>query len=142
MLPRSPVVCVLSHPHTWQKHQAVVHRLLGLSKQHFRRFCVTSSNSPNHSSSSSETATTVEDFSSGPATMVAVDITKQNFQEVLPAVKQALERCTFFAVDCEMTGLHTDGFRHEYLDDHQARCAGAVTLQQARCNVLDTVGEA
>jgi hypothetical protein len=32
-----------------------------------------------------------------------------------------LERCTFFAVDCEMTGLHTDGARHEFLDDHQTR---------------------
>jgi poly(A)-specific ribonuclease len=53
--------------------------------------------------------------------MVSVDITKANFHDVVPAVKQALERCTFFAVDCEMTGLHTDGARHEFLDDHQTR---------------------
>jgi hypothetical protein len=53
--------------------------------------------------------------------MVTVDITRDNFQKVLPAVKQALERCTFFAIDCEMTGLHTDGSKHEYLDDHQTR---------------------
>jgi hypothetical protein len=60
--------------------------------------------------------------------MVAVDITKNNFDEVLPAVKQALERCTFFAVDCEMTGLHTDGAKHEFLDDHQSRCAAPLCL--------------
>jgi poly(A)-specific ribonuclease len=60
--------------------------------------------------------------------MVAVDITKSNFEEVMPAVKQALERCTFFAVDCEMTGLHTDGAKNEYLDDHQARSAAAAPL--------------
>jgi poly(A)-specific ribonuclease len=53
--------------------------------------------------------------------MVAVDITKNNFDEVLPAVKQALERCTFFAIDCEMTGLYTDGAKHDFLDDHQSR---------------------
>lgn len=55
---------------------------------------------------------------------MAVDVTKSNFSEVLPVVKEALERCAFFAVDCEMTGLHTDTAKHEWYDDHHARCGG------------------
>ena len=48
---------------------------------------------------------------------VHVDVTRENFQAMLPAVKEALDRCTFFAFDCEMTGLFLDSTRHEYLDD-------------------------
>lgn len=117
-----------------QKHQAsVVRSLLLITGQRCgsasRRFCAASSHSssrsPEQNSSSSQAeqlqASVGRQDSCSPA-MVAVDITKHNFNEVLPAVKQALERCSFFAVDCEMTGLHTDGFKHEYLDDHQSRC--------------------
>lgn len=53
---------------------------------------------------------------------MSVDITSHNFKDALPAVREALEKCSFFAVDCEMTGLFTDGNKHEYLDDIQARC--------------------
>jgi hypothetical protein len=85
---------------------------------------------------------------------MAVDITKHNLKEMLPTIQDALDRCTFFALDCEMTGegkrqqrqrrtagcycnvkqqylkcllfidvsgLFTDGSKHEYLDDIQAR---------------------
>lgn len=52
---------------------------------------------------------------------LSVDITKDNFQNMLPVVKEALDRCTFFAFDCEMTGLFLDSNKHEYLDDIQDR---------------------
>lgn len=60
-------------------------------------------------------------FSSHSAANMSVDITRENFKETLPAVKDALDRCSFFAIDCEMTGLFTDGNKHEFLDDIQAR---------------------
>ncbi|GBF95789.1 hypothetical protein Rsub_08225 [Raphidocelis subcapitata] len=40
---------------------------------------------------------------------------------VLPAVEEALGRCEFFAVDCEMTGLFLESNRSDYLDDVQDR---------------------
>eukprot|EP00879_Flechtneria_rotunda_P010761 GHRR01011244.1.p1 GENE.GHRR01011244.1~~GHRR01011244.1.p1 ORF type:complete len:413 (+),score=126.85 GHRR01011244.1:1149-2387(+) len=55
------------------------------------------------------------------ATMAFGDVTRENFKEMLPHIKEALDRCTFFSFDCEMTGLFTDGNKHEYLDDIQAR---------------------
>jgi poly(A)-specific ribonuclease len=50
-----------------------------------------------------------------------LDVTRENFHEMLPQVEQALADCEFFAFDCEMTGLFLDGHRHEYLDDIQDR---------------------
>jgi hypothetical protein len=41
--------------------------------------------------------------------------------QVLPAVADALERCEFFALDCEMTGLFLDTNKSEFLDDVQDR---------------------
>lgn len=41
--------------------------------------------------------------------------------QVLPAVKDALDRCEFFALDCEMTGLYLDTNKGDYLDDVQDR---------------------
>jgi hypothetical protein len=41
--------------------------------------------------------------------------------QVLPAVADALERCEFFALDCEMTGLFLDTNKSDYLDDVQDR---------------------
>jgi poly(A)-specific ribonuclease len=52
---------------------------------------------------------------------INVDVTRENFQATLPAVKEALDRCTFFAFDCEMTGLFLDTTKHEYLDDMHDR---------------------
>ncbi|WIA30112.1 hypothetical protein OEZ86_000207 [Tetradesmus obliquus] len=52
---------------------------------------------------------------------MAVDVTRENFKELLPAIREALEKCTFYSFDCEMTGLFTDGNKHEYLDDMQSR---------------------
>eukprot|EP00882_Tetradesmus_deserticola_P014874 GHRQ01015828.1.p1 GENE.GHRQ01015828.1~~GHRQ01015828.1.p1 ORF type:complete len:190 (+),score=56.60 GHRQ01015828.1:265-834(+) len=74
--------------------------------------CISSSTS---SSSSRQHSTAVR-----PEDM-AVDVTKENFQTVLPKIKEALEKCTFYSFDCEMTGLFTDGNKHEYLDDIQSR---------------------
>jgi hypothetical protein len=41
--------------------------------------------------------------------------------QVLPAVAGALQRCEFFALDCEMTGLFLESNKSEYLDDVQDR---------------------
>lgn len=49
-------------------------------------------------------------------------ITRHNFTAVLPAVRQALEQCTFYAFDCEMTGLFPDGQKDDPLDDFEERC--------------------
>ena len=35
-------------------------------------------------------------------------VTRHNFQQVLPDVRQALADCQFFSFDCEMTGLYPD----------------------------------
>lgn len=33
-----------------------------------------------------------------------MDVTRRNFQDVLPLVKDALNECAFYAVDTELTG--------------------------------------
>eukprot|EP00955_Chlamydomonas_euryale_P091418 364620-Chlamydomonas_euryale.AAC.8 len=38
------------------------------------------------------------------ATGDSVDITRENFERMLPVVEAALQECTFCAIDCEMTG--------------------------------------
>jgi len=52
-----------------------------------------------------------------------VDITRHNFESSLPAVVKALQQCTFFAVDCEMTGLFLDNNKEDYLDEMPDRYA-------------------
>ncbi|XP_040151331.1 poly(A)-specific ribonuclease PARN-like isoform X1 [Anopheles arabiensis] len=37
-----------------------------------------------------------------------MDITKQNFLEQLPSIREAIQNATFFAMDCEFTGLASD----------------------------------
>ena len=39
-----------------------------------------------------------------PTAADCVDITRDNFQAMLPMVEQKLQECAFFAIDCEMTG--------------------------------------
>lgn len=46
-------------------------------------------------------------------------------QAVLPAVREYLGACDFFALDCEMTGLFLDGQQEGFLDDMQDRWAGS-----------------
>ncbi|XP_049826457.1 poly(A)-specific ribonuclease PARN isoform X2 [Aethina tumida] len=35
-----------------------------------------------------------------------MDVTKSNFNQLLPAIKDAIKNCTFASIDCEMTGLN------------------------------------
>ncbi|KAF8069569.1 psi1 [Scenedesmus sp. PABB004] len=74
----------------------------------------------------------------GVAPAMAVDVTRENFADALPAIKDALERCSFYAFDCEMTGLFTDGNRHDFLDDMQARYAKM--SESARAYVITQFG--
>ncbi|KAJ9510403.1 hypothetical protein QJQ45_015870 [Haematococcus lacustris] len=64
--------------------------------------------------------------------MDITDVTRDNFDVALPKIQKALSECTYYAFDCEMTGLFTDKARQqgptlsligsdEYLDDMQAR---------------------
>jgi hypothetical protein len=38
------------------------------------------------------------------AAMDQIDVTRSNFAQTLPRVERALHECTYFAIDCEMTG--------------------------------------
>jgi hypothetical protein len=46
-----------------------------------------------------------------------LQVTRSNFAAVLPAVRQALQDCQFFAFDCEMTGLFLQGQDDYVVDD-------------------------
>ncbi|XP_019870862.1 poly(A)-specific ribonuclease PARN isoform X1 [Aethina tumida] len=35
-----------------------------------------------------------------------MDVTKSNFDQLLPAIKEAIKNCTFASIDCEITGLN------------------------------------
>eukprot|EP00884_Botryococcus_braunii_P014566 jgi/Botrbrau1/2310/Bobra.101_2s0130.2 len=51
-----------------------------------------------------------------------MEVARQNFTEtVLPSVRDALEKCHFYAFDCEFTGLALSGARNAYLDSFQER---------------------
>ncbi|KAG1655504.1 hypothetical protein FOA52_008523 [Chlamydomonas sp. UWO 241] len=53
----------------------------------------------------------------------SVDVVRDNFEAMLPAVEAALRDCTFFAIDCEMTGLFLEGSRESFLDEMPDRYA-------------------
>lgn len=46
-----------------------------------------------------------------------VEVTRSNFQETLPLVQQVIEQCSFFAVDCEFTGLECSSATEKTLFD-------------------------
>jgi hypothetical protein len=48
---------------------------------------------------------------------VPLQVTRNNFTAVLPAVKSALQDCQFFSFDCEMTGLFLQGQEDYAVDD-------------------------
>eukprot|EP00199_Chlamydomonas_sp_CCMP681_P006020 CAMPEP_0119112234 /NCGR_PEP_ID=MMETSP1180-20130426/39335_1 /TAXON_ID=3052 ORGANISM="Chlamydomonas cf sp, Strain CCMP681" /NCGR_SAMPLE_ID=MMETSP1180 /ASSEMBLY_ACC=CAM_ASM_000741 /LENGTH=208 /DNA_ID=CAMNT_0007099627 /DNA_START=50 /DNA_END=673 /DNA_ORIENTATION=+ len=55
----------------------------------------------------------------GPQEMT--DVTRSSFQATMPHIKEALNNCSFFAIDCEMTGLFVEPSREGFLDDPQDR---------------------
>ncbi|KAG2487082.1 hypothetical protein HYH03_014327 [Edaphochlamys debaryana] len=61
----------------------------------------------------------------------AVDVTRHNFQAMLPVVRRYLSACDFFAFDCEMTGLFLDGQYDNYLDDMQDRYTRTAAAAQS-----------
>lgn len=52
-------------------------------------------------------------------------VTRHNFEEVLPAVRTALEGCHYFSFDLEMTGLHVKESRSSFFEDIHDRYAQA-----------------
>lgn len=48
-------------------------------------------------------------------------VTQSNFKEALPAVREALEACQFYAFDLEMTGLHLKDGMPPFLDEMDDR---------------------
>lgn len=59
--------------------------------------------------------TTLRD-SPGPA-FYYVQVTRENFMETLPLVREALSECEFFAFDCEMTGIRDSGLYTDIMHD-------------------------
>ncbi|KAF5829284.1 ribonuclease H-like domain-containing protein [Dunaliella salina] len=51
------------------------------------------------------------------------DVTRANFSDKLPAIRQALQECNFYSFDLEMTGLFMDSCHANPLDDMQDRYA-------------------
>ena len=62
-----------------------------------------------------------------------MQVTRENFQDVLPAVKNSLQACEYYAFDCEMTGLFTNDNQQNYLDELEDRYAqvGLSTMEAA-----------
>ena len=60
-------------------------------------------------------------------------MTRHNFDEVLPAVRAALADCQFFALDCEMTGLHVRDQRFSFHADMQDQYS-TVTHWPRKCS--------
>ena len=66
---------------------------------------------------------------------VVMQITRANFRESLPVIRQALADCHFFAFDCEMTGLTAQDSKQEYLDEVEDRYAQACLACHRKCIV-------
>ncbi len=68
--------------------------------------------------------------------LLRADITRGNFRAALPAIKAALQECSFFAFDLEMTGLFLDHHSEHYFDEPQDKwsrvreAAGAYLITQ------------
>ncbi|GIL80439.1 hypothetical protein Vretifemale_9634 [Volvox reticuliferus] len=60
-----------------------------------------------------------------------VDVTRHNFEVMLPIVRRYLAACDFFAFDCEMTGLFLEGQNHNFLDDMEDRYARIARAAQS-----------
>lgn len=54
---------------------------------------------------------------------IMVQVTRENFQDILPAVRSSLQACEYYAFDCEMTGLFTNDNQQNYLDELEDRYA-------------------
>ena len=73
-------------------------------------------------------------------------VTRKNFEDVLPEVAAGLDDCDFFAFDCEMTGLNETDNSSNYMDDIEDRyrqvcacCAFLLLAMPAQCPFLTTV---
>ena len=52
---------------------------------------------------------------------IPLQVTRNNFLQTLPAIRQALDQCLFYSFDCEMTGLYLQGQEDYSLDDIEDR---------------------
>jgi len=50
-----------------------------------------------------------------------MEVTKENFDQVLPVIAEAIKECDFLAFDTELTGLTTRGQRITGLDSVEER---------------------
>ena len=62
-----------------------------------------------------------------------LQVTRENFHDVLPAVRNSLQACEYYAFDCEMTGLFTNDNQQNFLDELEDRYAqvGSSTTEAA-----------
>jgi hypothetical protein len=70
-----------------------------------------------HAGNTTDPSTSVALDSAAAAAAAPLQVTRSNFTAVLPAVRQALQDCHFFAFDCEMTGLFLQGQDDYVVDD-------------------------
>lgn len=57
-----------------------------------------------------------------PTSQLSMDVTKQNFNEVLPTVLEKLQTCKFVSLDLEMSGIYsTDRSKRIRKDDTPAQ---------------------
>ncbi|GLC47457.1 hypothetical protein PLESTM_002076300, partial [Pleodorina starrii] len=75
----------------------------------------------NGANAAAAAAATADSSAADGKTAPAVDVTRHNFEVMLPVVKRYLAACDYFAFDCEMTGLFLEGQTENYLDDMQDR---------------------
>ncbi|CAL8117082.1 unnamed protein product [Orchesella dallaii] len=50
-----------------------------------------------------------------------MEVTKDNFDDLLPEILEGIERCTFIALDTELTGLHPTDQKENYFDSVEER---------------------
>lgn len=67
-----------------------------------------------------------------------MEVTRHNFAEMMPLVKQALEECQYYAIDCEMTGLFLEEKSGSYLDEIEDRYQEM--LSSSRAFVINQFG--
>jgi poly(A)-specific ribonuclease len=68
-----------------------------------------------------------------------MEVTRHNFDTILPHIKQALDECTFFSFDCEMTGLFLgDRNQGSFFDDIEERYEE--TLASSNAFVINQFG--
>ncbi len=69
-----------------------------------------------------------------------LQVTRENFRQVLPLLKEALDRCAYLALDLEFSGLSVGENAAEYYDDIEDRHE-QVSQPFTSCYILKNITE-